>query len=136
MLPPYSGVLLAICMSGVSSVTTLRCTEMWWLAQNTRRKAALPPVPYLPNKSLLHTCHVMGTVYLHRYWSIVRFPPTVTNCDTSRDLLCSHDSFILDKQRRYLCVETVSVGTLSGGNAITLTRQAFGKCIWARMFAE
>jgi hypothetical protein len=78
----------------------------------------------------------MGTVYLHMYWSIVRFPPTVTKCDTSRDLPCSHDSFILDKQTRYLCVETLSFGTSCGGSAIAVTRQAFGKCIWARMFAE
>ena len=137
MLPPYSGVLLAICMSSVSSVTTLRCIEMWWLAQNTRRKAALPPVPYLTNMSLLHTCHVMGTVYLYMYLSTVRLPPTVTKCDTSRDLPCSHDSFILAKQTRYLCVETVSFGdTSSGGNAITVTRQAIGKCFCAPMFAE
>jgi hypothetical protein len=135
-LPPYSGMLLAICMASVYSVTTLRCIEMWWLAQNTRHKAALPPVTYLPNMSLLHICHVMGTVYLYMYWSIVRFPPTVTKCDKSWNLPCSHDSFILDMQTRYLCVETVSFGTSSGSNTITVTRQAFGKCICARMFAE
>jgi hypothetical protein len=54
--------------------------------------------------------------------------------ELSRDLLLrSHGLIILDKQTRYLCV---CVGTVLFGNAITVTRQTFGKCTRVRMFAE
>lgn len=30
------------------------------------------------------TCHVVGTVHLYKYWSLVRFPRTVCKCDTNQ----------------------------------------------------
>jgi hypothetical protein len=61
-----------------------------------------------------------------------------------RDLLRSHDSFILDAQTSGTCVYTVKLRyashTLakytSRGNVVTMTRQTFGQCIQAWSFAK
>ena len=89
--------------------------------------------------SLAVTCQVVGTAHMHKYWPLVRFPPTADKCDTGQRnrqclfinrylLLLSHGSFTLDKQTSDLCVECIfryveCPSNTSRGQAVKMTKK-------------
>jgi hypothetical protein len=90
--------------------------------------------------SLVGACHIMGMVYLYKFWVCVLFTLTVkesiiVSILIMSDLLSfSHDLCLLDKQRNDLCADRQChlvyhvAKYMSHGNVITMTRQTFGKC--------
>jgi hypothetical protein len=92
-------------------------------------------------------CHIMGMVYLYKYWICVLFTltakgSTIVSLLIMSDLLSfahdllsfAHDLFSLDKQRNDLCADRQChlvrhvAKYVSQENVMTMTRQTFGKC--------
>jgi hypothetical protein len=55
-------------------------------------KATLPQLVYLTNMSYVDAWHVVGTMHLYKYWSLVRVPPSVGKCDRRNDQRRENDS--------------------------------------------
>jgi hypothetical protein len=90
--------------------------------------------------SLLDTCHIVGVAHLCKQLGNVKFVKliiTVCLAINSRRSLCSHDSFVLEKQTSDLCVDgwchlvhrVVRVAKhTSHAIVMKVSRQTFGKC--------
>jgi len=101
--------------------------------------------------------HVVGAAHLYKYWPLVRFPPTVGECDASRrnrrfyfspayeveSCCCMSTAFFYNWQvnkRLCVCVCVCRVSSrrpvttyMSRGKANALTRQVPDKCTWVWM---
>jgi hypothetical protein len=95
--------------------------------------------------SLADTRHVVRTVHLQEHWTPVRFSPTVGKCNTSRgyhqcvfayqiEACCVPTSRLYLTSRQVTCMGNHDhlarrvVRVVCRSNAITMTKQTFGKC--------